>query len=191
MSLREKTLSGAKWSAIATVITIGLGLVQMTVLARIIDSHQFGLLTVSLVIIALADTLSDFGIANSIIQRKEISQLELTTLYWLNVGLGILVFVVLFLLSDLIADALNNPELGPLMRALSFAFVVIPHGQQFRALMQKELEFSKIGMIETSSVLAGFTFTVVSAHFACVSPKRASSEATMKSAASATSRAPV
>lgn len=91
MSLREKTISGAKWSAIATVIIIGLGLVQMTVLARIIDNHQFGLLTVSLVIIALADTLSDFGIANSIIQRKEISHLELTTLYWLNVGLGIVV----------------------------------------------------------------------------------------------------
>ena len=33
MSLREKTISGAKWSAIATVIIIGLGLVQMTVLA--------------------------------------------------------------------------------------------------------------------------------------------------------------
>lgn len=38
----------------------------MTVLARIIDNHWFGLLTVSLVIIALADTLSDFGTGNSI-----------------------------------------------------------------------------------------------------------------------------
>ncbi len=165
MSLREKTISGAKWSAIATVIIIGLGLVQMTVLARIIDNHQFGLLTVSLVIIALADTLSDFGIANSIIQRKEISHLELTTLYWLNVGLGIVVCVAVFLLSDLIGDVLNNPDLAPLIKTLSLAFVVIPHGQQFRALMQKELEFNKIGMIETSAVLAGSTFTVVSAHF--------------------------
>lgn len=52
MSLREKTISGAKWSAMATIVIIGLGLVQMTVLARIIDNHQFGLLTVSLVIIA-------------------------------------------------------------------------------------------------------------------------------------------
>ncbi len=165
MSLREKTISGAKWSAIATVIIIGLGLVQITVLARIIDNHQFGLLTVSLVIIALADTLSDFGIANSIIQRKEISHLELTTLYWLNVGLGIVVCVAVFLLSDAIGDVLNNPDLAPLIKTLSLAFVVIPHGQQFRALMQKELEFNKIGMIETSAVLAGFTFTVVSAHF--------------------------
>ncbi|HCO0770818.1 TPA: colanic acid undecaprenyl disphosphate flippase WzxC, partial [Escherichia coli] len=156
MSLREKTISGAKWSAIATVIIIGLGLVQMTVLARIIDNHQFGLLTVSLVIIALADTLSDFGIANSIIQRKEISHLELTTLYWLNVGLGLVVCVAVFLLSDLIGDVLNNPDLAPLIKTLSLAFVVIPHGQQFRALMQKELEFNKIGMIETSAVLAGF-----------------------------------
>lgn len=86
------------------------GLMQMTVLARIIDNHQFGLLTVSLVIIALADTLSDFGIANSIIQRKEISHLELTTLYWLNVGLGLVVCVAVFLLSDAIGDVLNNPD---------------------------------------------------------------------------------
>lgn len=163
MSLREKTISGAKWSAIATVIIIGLGLAQMTILARTIDNHQFGLLTVSLVIIALADTLSDFGIANSIIQRKEISQLELTTLYWLNVGLGMLVAIVVFLLSDVIAGVLHNPDLSPLIKTLSFAFIVIPHGQQFRALMQKELEFSKIGSIETVSVLVGFSVTVTAA----------------------------
>ena len=125
MSLREKTISGAKWSAIATVIIIGLGLVQMTVLARIIDNHQFGLLTVSLVIIALADTLSDFGIANSIIQRKEISHLELTTLYWLNVGLGIVVCVAVFLLSDTIGDVLNNPDLAPLIKTLSLAILFV------------------------------------------------------------------
>jgi lipopolysaccharide exporter len=165
MSLREKTISGAKWSAIATVIIISLGLVQMTVLARIVDNHEFGLLTISLVIIALADTLSDFGIANSIIQRKEISHLELTTLYWLNVGLGLVVFALVFLLSDVIASVLHAPKLAPLIKTLSFAFIVIPHGQQFRALMQKELEFSKIGSIETVSVMAGFTVTVGAAMY--------------------------
>jgi len=165
MSLREKTISGAKWSALATVIIIGLGLVQMTVLARIVDNSEFGLLTVSLVIIALADTLSDFGIANSIIQRKEISRLELTTLYWLNVGLGLVVFAVVFSLSDFIAGVLHTPALSPLIKTLSFAFIIIPHGQQFRALMQKELEFSKIGSIETISVLAGFSVTVSAAMY--------------------------
>ncbi|KNC09855.1 colanic acid exporter [Klebsiella sp. RIT-PI-d] len=165
MSLRQKTLNGAKWSAMATVVIIGLGLIQMTLLARIFDGHQFGLLTISLVIIALADTLCDFGIANSIIQRKESSHGELTTLYWLNVWLGIGVFIAVYLLSDVIARLLHNPDLAVLIKTLSLAFVVTPHGQQFRALMQKELEFNKIGAIETLSVLAGFTFTVLSARY--------------------------
>ncbi|EFF0592944.1 polysaccharide biosynthesis family protein [Escherichia coli 1-392-07_S3_C1] len=70
-------------------------------------------------------------------------------------------------MSDLIGGVLNNPDLAPLIKTLSLAFVVIPHGQQFRALMQKELEFKKIGMIETNAMLAGCSFTVVSAHFWC------------------------
>ncbi len=54
-----------------------------------------------------------------------------------------MVCVAVFLLSDTIGDVLNNPDLAPLIKTLSLAFVVIPHGQQFRALMQKELEFNK------------------------------------------------
>lgn len=165
MSLRKQTFSGAKWSALATVLTISLGLVQMTVLARLFDHHQFGLLTVALVIIALADTLADFGIANSIIQRAVITQRELTTLYWLNVGLGLLVCAMMFILSASVASALRNPDLTPLIQTLSFAFVMIPRGQQYRALLQKELAFGRIGAIECTSVLAGFTVTVIGAHY--------------------------
>lgn len=165
MSLREKTISGAKWSAMSTVAIIGLGLIQMTLLARMMDGHQFGLLTISLVIIALADTLSDFGIANSIIQRKNITTLELTTLYWLNVGLGLAVCAGVFLLSDTMALVLHNPDLAPLIKALSLAFIVIPHGQQYRALMQKELAFNTIGSIEAFSVLVGFCVTTLGAWF--------------------------
>lgn len=71
----------------------------------------------------------------------------------------------MFLLGEVIADVLNNPDTAPLIKTLSLAFVLIPHGQQFRALMQKDMAFNKIGMIETSAVLAGFTVTVIGAHF--------------------------
>lgn len=163
MSLREKTVNGAKWSAIATVASIGISFLQITLLARIIEPHQFGLLTISMLVIMIADTISDFGISNSIIQRKNISEVELSTLYWINVMLGLLVFFLVFVLSGLISDLLNQPEIKPLVQLLAFAFIIIPHGQQFRALLQKELEFSKIGLIETSSILIGFAITMCSA----------------------------
>lgn len=163
MSLREKTVNGAKWSAIATVASIGISFLQITLLARIIEPHQFGLLTISMLVIMIADTISDFGISNSIIQRKNISEVELSTLYWINVIIGLLVFFLVFVLSGLISDLLNQPEIKPLVQLLAFAFIIIPHGQQFRALLQKELEFSKIGLIETSSILIGFAITMCSA----------------------------
>ena len=165
MSLKEKTVKGAKWSAMSTLSTIGIGFLQMTLLARIIDTHQFGLLTIAMVIILLADTLSDFGLSNSIIQRKEISQAELSTLYWINILIGLTVFVVVFSCSGLISDLLKQPDLKVLIQVLSLAFLIIPHGQQFRALLQKELEFPKIGLTETLAVTIGFAVTIIAAWF--------------------------
>lgn len=163
MSLKEKTVKGAKWSAMSTLSTIGIGFLQMTLLARLIDTHQFGLLTIAMVIILLADTLSDFGLSNSIIQRKEISEAELSTLYWINIFIGLTVFAVVFSCSGLISGWLKQPDLKLLIQVLSIAFLIIPHGQQFRALLQKELEFPKIGLTETLAVTIGFIVTMVAA----------------------------
>lgn len=165
MSLREKTVKGAKWSAMSTFIVIGLSFLQMTLLARMIDSHEFGLLTIAMVVIALADTISDFGISNSIIQKKDITEVQLTTLYWLNVCIGITVSVLTFSLSGTIANALHSPGLETLVKVLALAFLVIPHGQQFRALMQKELEFNTIGKVESFCSLVGFVSTLTVAYF--------------------------
>jgi len=165
MSLRDKTVKGAKWSAISTVASIGISFLQMTLLARIIEPHQFGLLTIAMVVILIADTLADFGISNSIIQRKELTEIELSTLYWINIIIGFVVFLVTYLLSHQIAQLLHQPDIEWLIKTLSFAFLIIPHGQQFRALLQKELEFSKIGLIETIAIVIGFTVTMTSASF--------------------------
>lgn len=160
MGLKAKAFQGAKWTALSTVCIVGLGLLQMTILARVMEPKEFGLLSAAMIIIALADTLSDFGISNSIIQKKNITPDELTSLYWVNVLIGFFVFSVFFSLSGYISSFLNLAGLDKLIELLSIAFIFIPHGQQYRALLQKELEFSIIGKIETTSFLLGFLFTI-------------------------------
>ncbi len=163
MTLKQKAINGAKWSAISSVTTIGLGLLQLALLARIIDPEQFGLLTISLVILTLVDTLSDFGLSNSVIQRKNMAETELSTLYWLNIIIGALVFIVVYSSSDYISALFHQPELVELIQTLSVAFIIIPQGQQFRALLQKELAFTEIGRTEVLAALAGFAVTLASA----------------------------
>lgn len=164
MNLREKTVKGAKWSAVSTLSTIGIGFLQMTLLARLFDTHQFGLLSIAIVILLLADTLSDFGLSNSIIQRKEISKIELSTLYWINIVIGLMVSTIIFIYSGVVSEWLRQPDLKVLIQMLALAFLIIPHGQQFRALLQKELEFQKIGFTETLAVIMGFMVTMITAH---------------------------
>lgn len=165
MNLKEKTFNGAKWSAFSSMTSIGINLLQIILLARFLDQQQFGLLTIAIVILMLVDTFSDFGLSNSIIQRKNISETELSTLYWLNIAIGLVVFLILFFGSDLISQAFNQPGLAILIETLSVAFIIIPQGQQFRALLQKEMHFTQISITEMVGILTGFVVTMAFAWF--------------------------
>ena len=103
MSLKQKTIRSAKWSAISTIVVVLFGFLQITLLSRIIPPHQFGILTIIIAITLLAETLSDFGISNSIIQQKDIDDQQLSTLYWINVLFGIFVFISFYFSATQIA----------------------------------------------------------------------------------------
>ena len=93
----------------ATIVIIGLGPVQMTVLARIIDNHQFGLLTVSLVIIARRYAVGLwYRQLHYPAQRDQPSGADHPLLAERRAGY--LRFVLVFLLSDVIAGVLHNPD---------------------------------------------------------------------------------
>ncbi|OZQ46312.1 MOP flippase family protein [Klebsiella variicola] len=165
MSLKQKTIRSAKWSAISTIVVVLFGFLQITLLSRIIPPHQFGILTIIIAITLLAETLSDFGISNSIIQQKDIDDQQLSTLYWINVLFGIFVFISFYFSATQIAVWLGIVELKPLIQIIAFAFLVIPHGQQYRALLQKELKFDIVGKIESSSYLLGFIVSIILAFY--------------------------
>lgn len=165
MNLKDKTFNGAKWSALSSMTTIGIGVLQLTILARLLEPKEFGLLSIALVILVLVDTFSDFGLSNSIIQRKNISITVLSTLYWINIFIGLSVFIILFFGSGVISHLLRQPDITIIIETLSVAFIIIPQGQQFRALLQKNLEFSQISIAEISGTIIGCLVTLVCAWF--------------------------
>lgn len=165
MNLKERTASGTKWLALSSIATISISILQLTLLARLLEPKEFGLLTIALMILILVETYSDFGLSNIIIQSKKISETELSTLYWINNFISIGIFVLLFFGSDAIARLLHQPELSIIIETLSVAFIIMPQGQQCRALLQKEMAFTHISIVEISAALVGFLVTMVCAWF--------------------------
>lgn len=159
--MKSKAIKSAKWSAISSLTVIIFGFLQMTIMSRLLSTNEFGILSVMTVVLILTDALSDFGISNSIIQQSEISVGQLSTLYWVNILFGVIVFFIFFALADTISNWLKIPDLSFLIKLTSVAFLIIPHGQQYRALLQKELNFNLLGKVESIAYAIGFCFAVL------------------------------
>jgi len=150
LSLKQKTISGVKWTTYSTVIVTLLHLVQISILTRFLDPSAFGLMALVMVIIGFSQTFLDMGISNAIIHKQNITHEQLSTLYWLNVLAGFTLFAIVYAVAPLVAGFYHEPELILLTILVGVTFLIQPFGQQFMVLWQKEMRFeemAKIGII--------------------------------------------
>lgn len=160
MAIKEKSLASAKWSILSSIKIVGIGVLQLSLLAQILQANELDLLAIAIVILLIIDTLADRGFGNSVIRNINLNNSELSILYWGNVLSGMMIFAVLFIGSDLYSRIMNQPEMAIMLEMISVIFIIIPQGQHYRAILQREKQFSRIAFTETSSVLVGLGVTL-------------------------------
>ena len=160
MAIHEKNLTSAKWSILSSIKIVGIGVLQLSLLAQIIQANEIDLLAIAIVILLAIDTLADRGFGNSIIRNKNLNNSDLSILYWGNVLSGVIIFAALFIGSDLYSRIMNQPEMAIMLEMISVIFIIIPQGQHYRAILQREKQFSRIAFTEVSSVLVGLGVTL-------------------------------
>ncbi len=154
--LRERAITGVKWTGLSMAIVTLVQFAQVAVLARVLDPRDFGLMAVMMIAINFAQTFMDMGISKAIVQRQELSRAQLSSLYWLNIASGLAMTIIVAMLSPLIAVFYGEPLIQPLIVQLSFMFLIISIGNQYRVLCQKELEFGRMAAVEIGAALASF-----------------------------------
>lgn len=115
------------------------------------------------VVIGFARLYADFGISSAIVYRQDSTQAELSSLYWLNYISGGVVFTLIILIRPLVIMFYQEPRLGSLLGWISLVFLIAPIGQQFQILLQKELHFKQIAIIEIVSSIGSTIVAIVSA----------------------------
>lgn len=160
MAIKEKSLASAKWSILSSIKIVGIGVLQLSLLAQILQANELDLLAIAIVMLLIIDTLADRGFGNSVIRNINLNNSELSILYWGNVLSGMIIFAVLFIGSDLYSRIMNQPEMAIMLEMISVIFIIIPQGQHYRAILQREKQFSRIAFTETSSVLVGLGVTL-------------------------------
>lgn len=160
-TITKQILSGAKWTALSTIIITVIQIVQFAILGNLLTKEQFGVVGMITTVVIFTQILLDMGFSAAIIQKEKVSDEQLSTLYWLNIIVGIVLFIGLFFASPLIAGFYNQPELIPLIKVLGIMFLIAPIGQQFQYLLQKDLNFNLLSRIEVATNLASFISLLV------------------------------
>lgn len=160
MELKNKTMQAVKWNFLATALGTVVGIVQLWALSHILAPAQYGIISVALMVVTFFNIFIDFGISNAIIRRQNITELELSSLYAINVGLGVATFLAVYFSSPLIAIFFKSPELEFQIRIMSFLFLMAPFGQQQRAILARDMRFNFIAIVTIVTLLTNFVVVV-------------------------------
>lgn len=158
--LKEQAYSGVRWTSLNAVCTTALQFLQLAVLARLLDPTAYGLMAMVMVVIGLANVFADTGLSAAIIQRKDVRKEELSTLYWINILAGLVIYALIYLGTPLIARGFNAQELHSLLPVASLSFVIGAFGLQFQTLLRRELRFDVLTKIQVAAAFFGMIVAV-------------------------------
>lgn len=159
-TIGQKTVKGIVWNGSSNLFNVALNFVITAVLARLISPSDFGLMAIILIVINFAGIIADFGISAAVIQKQDISNKQLSSLFYLNIVIGIILTVLLFFSAFFIAGFFGKTELIHLLQVISFSFILISPGQIFRTYLQKHLEFKTIFKVDTASLIIYGIFSI-------------------------------
>lgn len=153
-SLTQKAVSGATWTGASSALTQAISLLGTLVLARLLTPEDYGLVGMARLAIGLIAIFRELGTTAAIIQRKQLSQEFLSSVFWANLGLAAVTFVFAIATSPMVALFFHQSKIGPIVQLLAVGFIVSALSSVPSALLNREMAFRKVMMIETGS--AGF-----------------------------------
>jgi PST family polysaccharide transporter len=153
MSLRRSAISGVKWSSISHFGRRGVSLLTNIILARLLTPSDFGLVAMAAVVIGFIELFQDLGTASAVIQHRNPSQALLVSMFWLNAAFGFAAMLALYLASPLAGAFYREPQVIPIMQALSMSFLLSGLSNLQKSLLERNLEFDKLARIEIGTTL--------------------------------------
>ncbi len=143
------------WSSVHHFGTMIISFIANIVLARLLTPEDFGLIGIILVFIAISNTLVDGGFASALIQKKTPTQEDYSTIFYWNLLVSILLFIILYISAPGVEKFFQMTLLAPLLRVQGLvlifnAFNIIQFNQ-----LRKKLNFKKLANISLISTSLG------------------------------------
>ncbi|RPH22347.1 MAG: lipopolysaccharide biosynthesis protein [Alteromonadaceae bacterium TMED7] len=157
-NLKGKTINAISWSVLLQSSSQLLNFIIGVFIARLLTPDDFGLVAMVLVFVSFSQLFADLGFAAALIQREKIENIHYISCFWLNVFIGLILSVTMFLASDWVARFYERTELLGISQSLSILFLIVSASSVPRAKLVRNLNHKNIGIIEiVSNLTAGIS----------------------------------
>jgi PST family polysaccharide transporter len=139
----------------AQTLKVGVQIGSVIALARLLPPSAFGLIAMVAALSSVLDLVKELGLSTATIQREDLTQAQVSALFWINVAAGSFVALILFTAAPLIAHFYKQPELIAVTRWLALGFVMSGLTTQHWALLRRQMRFGMVATVDTLSDVSG------------------------------------
>ena len=144
-------------------LRFAMTLLTTAVLARLVPPAEQGIVALAMPIVLLATGLSEFGLAQAVIQRKDITHRVVSALLWINVALGAALGLVVVLLAGPATMFYGTPEIYPILIALAPYVVFSALAVPFVAILRRRMEIRTAELCNFAGIVAAAMLSIVAA----------------------------
>lgn len=161
-NLKHKTKKGIYWTFFNQFANNGLAFVVGIVMARLLTPEDYGITALPAVFMAVANIFMNAGFGQALVRKPEITEKDLATSFYYSLGVGIIMYVILFFSAPWISAFYNVPVLTPLIRITALNFLWGPLNTPQSVILQRRLDFKTPARISvttnTIGAVVGITF---------------------------------
>jgi O-antigen/teichoic acid export membrane protein len=162
-NLRKKTVTSLLWTSFEKFGMMGMAFVSNLILARLLMPEDFGAIGMLNIFIAISGAFMIGGLSSAIIQKKNVTDKDLSTVFIWNMVVSLVCYLLLFLLAPSIAKYYNIDILKDVLRVYGITLLLVAVSVVQQAWMQKQLQFKELAIRNLVSSFIGLIVGIVMA----------------------------
>lgn len=111
--------SSVMWSTIERFSSQGVQFVVSIIIARLLMPADYGIIGMTAIFIGISQAFVDCGFSTALIRKQDRTEIDNSTIFFVNIIVGIILYILLWISAPLIAEFYSLPILVPITRAVS------------------------------------------------------------------------
>lgn len=142
-NIQQRAFSGVLWKFVEKIGTQLIQFIIQIVLARMLMPEDYGIVGLLTIFITISDVFIQQGFTTALIQKKDVDEVDFSSVYFANIIMAVIIYIVLFATAPLVSIFYNEANLTMIMRVMSINVIFGSICAVHNAIMAKNLDFKK------------------------------------------------